>query len=342
MLHRPPLIRSSALLSLVALSACTGASDFVPCEEDGTIGNVYYVDGTYQLADGSVYAEAGDRPFDLCSILLGQIILNGVIPHFEDFDPFIEIGGFFDAKYDTPDPPIDSGFVGGYIKGFPNLRRITHAVYDTSSLLGDGPSDGGFYLDGFEHLEFVKGDFTCGGSDSLGTELRVVTGMVGCPTARLSNLEHAGELRYRGGRLPSLRTLGELRLHTVVSDGHFELPLLEEVGAGYEGESRVYSGDLLLGGLSASSLDISALKFVRGTLQVMGFLDVPMTVSDDERGPAFREMLSHVENEGRRLICNNGPNDPCPSEDTCEVVHGEGAIECCNDPWPICLEQAGD
>jgi len=314
-------------------------SDFVPCEEDGTIGDIRYSNSKYTLADGTVYAEAGDRPFELCEVANGFIILNGVIPHFEDFDPFIEIGGFFDAKYDTPDPPFGSGFFGGYIKGFPNLKRITQAVRKTSALLGDGPSDGGFYLEGFDQLEFVEGDFTCGGSDNLGSELRVVTGLVGCRTPQLSKLEYAGELPYRGGLLPNLRSVGQLRLNTIVSDGQFELPLLEEVGVGYVGAETAYAGDLSLGGLTADTLDLTSLANVRGTLQIMGFRDVPLPVPEEQRGDFLRQMFANVENGGRRLICNNSTTDPCPYESDCEALHGEGAIECCNEAWPICLDE---
>jgi hypothetical protein len=325
----PPFLSISVLL---ALAGCTGTVDFVPCEEDGTIGNIYYVDGNYQNSDGLVYATAGDRPFELCSIASGQIFLNGVIPHFEDFDPFVEIGGFYDYKYNAPDPP--PGIGGGRIEGFPNLKRITKKLRDTSALLGDGPSDGAFYLDGFDQLQFVEGDFPCSGSDNLGTELVSVTGRVGCPQDRLTKLEHAGSIFYKGHPLPSLRTLGELSVLNVITNARFEMPLLEEVG----GSESTYSGDFLFGGLSAISIDLSSLRSVHGTFQVMGFRNVPLEVSEEERGGEFRRMFEGVDVGGYRSICNNSSNDPCPYEESCEELHGEGALECCTDPWRECVD----
>jgi len=335
--------RHPRLLTLVAVAfvaGCTGMSDFVPCEEDGTIGDIRYSNSKYTLADGTVYAEAGDRPFELCEVANGFIVLNGVIPHFEDFDPFIEIGGFFDAKYDTPDPPFGSGFFGGYVKGFPNLMRITQAVRKTSALLGDGPSDGGFYLEGFDQLEFVEGDFTCGGSENLGSELRVVTGLVGCREDKLTKLEHAGKMYYEGGVLPSLRTLGELSVGGPMPGGRFELPLLEEVGVGYEGAETEYAGDFTFYGGTATTYDLTSLVRVKGQLLVQDFVNVELDgVAPTERGAVFRDSLSQVEVGGRRLICRNGPDDPCPYDEACTSIHGEGAIECCNEAWPTCLDE---
>ena len=148
------------------LVGCEWRADFEPCDENGIAEGVYYTDGQYLTPDGFMYAKAGERPFDGCTVMLGDIVLRGEIPHFDDFDSFEEIGGFYDYGFDAPDPP--EGWSGGLVKGFPNLRRITRHVYDTNGFLERGSTDGGFYFDGFESLEYVEGDFSCAGSVTSG------------------------------------------------------------------------------------------------------------------------------------------------------------------------------
>lgn len=326
---------AGALLCPLSGTGCW--SSYHPCPDDGVVeGSVWYQDGLFLDPQGVPYAEPGGSVLLECHEVLGDIILGGVLSDFSDFDNVESISGFFDNNMDLPtagltfeDLPVDLG-ICGLLSGFPNLRAIQRDQMWTSSSIDH--SEGCTYWEGFESLEFVGGDFACRGTETVGQSLREVEGTLWCDNARLQNLERVGELALDGVPLPNLVWAGSLYTLSDRPETRFELPALVEVGDpasdGNEG--------LSLQGNTAWTLDLTSLAVVHGQLEVRGFFFVDLGVPEAERADEMRARLDHVEVLGRRSICRNGPDDPCPWEPGCADVHGEQSILCCNDDWPSC------
>lgn len=328
---------------LVAGTACSSCSSYVPCGEDGVIaGNVYYRDGAFLDPDGFAYATAGGRPFAGCTVIRGDIVLSGDVSDFSDFDFIESVGGFFDLGVNLPAAAMVLSDVTerhedcGVISGFPRLKEIRYKQMDTSALVDH--QEGCFYWDGFAVLEYVGDDFRCRGTESVGQSLVDVVGALHCDNSKLQNLERVGELRLDGAPLPNLVWAGRLFTLDLREAPRIEYPLLREVGS----PNGEYNGELRLGAGGATVLDLSSLATVWGDLEIRGFTETPLAGPPEARAETFREMFSEVSVYGRRAICRNGVDDPCPWEPDCTSVHGDASILCCNDDWPECLETYGE
>ena len=197
-------------------------------------------------------------------------------------------------------------------------------------------------------LEFVGRNFNCySGSDNLGTELIEVGGRLTCPEQRLQKLERVGSIRYFGGSLPNLRWAGQISTWgTLVSPNPLEqvdLPLLEEIGPYYLPEHPTTNeAHLSLAGGTVRILNMPMLQRVHGPFGIQGTGLFHPDIFVEGRAEQIREQFKEVQVEGRRLICDNDPTDPCPGNPACEDHYGVDSLECCGLPWPTCLEAFGE
>lgn len=335
------------LPSVVALAVlhvgCSIYNGENPCDpETGEIGGwVFYHDGHYIDVDSRPYALPGDRPFDACKIIRGNISFKGEVTDFSDFDHIESIPGFFDNGSILEPAPVE-GSSCGILRGFPSLKRITWDLWDTGSNVEDPTIC--YYLDGFDSLEFVGRDFGCHGSENLGTELIEVGGSLTCPEERLQKLERVGAIRLRGATLPNLRWAGQITTWGNVADPNLlekvDLPLLEEVGPYFlEGHPFTNEGSLGLVAPTIRFLNLPSLKRVDGPMRVKGIARAYSDLFVEGQAEVVRGIFEDVEFTSWREVCHNDPTDPCPDEPDCAEQYGAESLECCVGPWSDCLDE---
>jgi hypothetical protein len=335
---RFPLVVALALLHV----GCTIFNGENPCDtETGEIGGwVFYHDGQYIDTRSRPYASPGDRPFDECTIIRGNISLKGEITDFSDFDHIESIPGFFEngsILEPSPDQPSSCGV----IRGFPSLKRITWELLDMNGSVETETLC--YYLVGFESLEYVGRDFVCRGSDDLGTELREVGGSLTCPEERLQKLERVGEIRLRGATLPNLRWAGKISTWATTASPNplekVDLPLLEEIGPYFLPEHPTTNeASLTLVGGTIRNVSAPNLRRVEGPMRIRGTGLFHPDIFVEGRAEEVRARFSLVEVVGQRFICENDPTDPCSDDPTCQAHYGEDSIECCGAEWSTCLD----
>jgi len=337
------LAAAVTLTSFIAFGGCNGFDGENPCNaETGEIGGwVFYHDGQYIDTQSRPYAVPGDRPFDACTIIRGNISLKGEITDFGDFDHIESIPGFFESGSILEDAPSEIGPCG-VINGFTSLKRITWKLWDSGRAVEEKTPC--YYLEGFESLEFVGRDFSCTGAENLGTELREVGGQLTCPEERLQKLEQVGEIRLRGATLPNLRWAGKISTWGTTASPNpldkVDLPLLEEVGPYFLPEHpSTNEASLTLVGGTIRDVNAPNLRRVDGPMRIRGTGLFHPDIFLEGRAEEIRDRFSLVEVIGQRFICENDPTDPCSDDPTCEAHYGEDSIECCGEPWPTCLEQ---
>jgi hypothetical protein len=329
-----------ALIAICQLAGCGPLTGENPCNpETGQIpGWVFYYDGEFVDQDRRPYALPGDRPFDGCTTIGGNISLRGELTNFTDFDDIESIQGFFENGSKLEDAP-PGGAACGVIRGFPSLKRIAVELFDINGSVETETAC--YYLDGFESLEFVGRDFNCTGSENIGTELREVGGRLTCPEERLTKLTRVGEYALAGGILPNLRWAGRLTPHQIET---VDLPMLEEVGPYSRPDEAVDPNrgpGLFLYQPSIRNIHLPTLRRIDGILEVRRTGEAHDDIYQEGRAEEIRSYFGQVEVTGRRIICRNDPTDPCPSDADCEAHYGVGSLECCGLPWPSCLQQDG-